>query len=192
MIITEADNGLSWRFIGFYGYPETHLKEESWKLLSYLNSQFNLPWFCCGDFNEILSMTKKTGGVQRSQNQMDGLRRIVNHCGFKDLGYCGPDYTWCNMKEGSNRISLRLDKAFTNTKWLGHFKELKVHHLAVSTSDHCLLAIIDSPPPTRKGKRCFHLEAMWVKREDCYEVIEAAWHLGTLFATLEGVASNLQ
>ena len=65
-IITEADNGLSWRFIGFYGYPETHLREESWKLLFYLNSQFNLPWFCCGDFNEILSMTEKAGGVQHS------------------------------------------------------------------------------------------------------------------------------
>ena len=28
-IITEADNGLSWRFTGFYGYSETHLREES-------------------------------------------------------------------------------------------------------------------------------------------------------------------
>ena len=62
-IITEADNGLSWRFTGFYGYLETHLREESWKLLFYLNSQFNLPWFCYGDFNEILSMIEKSGGV---------------------------------------------------------------------------------------------------------------------------------
>ena len=77
-IITEADNGLSWRFTGFYGYLETHLREESWKLLFYLNSQFNLPWFCYGDFNEILSMIEKSGGVQRSQTQMDGFRRIVN------------------------------------------------------------------------------------------------------------------
>ena len=73
-IITEADNGLSWRFTEFYGYPETHLREESWKLLFYLNSQFNLPSFCCGDFNEILSMIEKAGGVQRSQSQMDGFR----------------------------------------------------------------------------------------------------------------------
>ncbi|XP_030941694.1 uncharacterized protein LOC115966636 [Quercus lobata] len=125
-------------------------------------------------------MTEKAGGAQRSQNQMDGFRRIVNHCGFKDLGYCGPDYTWCNMKEGSNRISLRLDRAFATNEWLGHFK------------DHCILAITDSPPPSRRGKRRFHFEVMWVKREDCHDVIEAAWHSGTLFVTPEGVASNLQ
>uniref|UniRef100_A0A7N2R6D1 Endonuclease/exonuclease/phosphatase domain-containing protein n=1 Tax=Quercus lobata TaxID=97700 RepID=A0A7N2R6D1_QUELO len=191
-IITEADNGIVWRFTGFYGYPETHLREESWKLLSYLNSQFNLPWFCCGDFNEILSMSEKVGGAHHSQNQMDGFRQIVNHCGFKDLGYCGPDYTWCNMKEGSNRISLRLERAFVTNEWLGHFKDPTVHHLVNSTSDHCILAITDSPPPTCKSKHRFHFEAMWVKREDCREVIETAWHSGTLFVTPEGVASNLQ
>ena len=191
-IITETVTGLVWRFTGFYGYPETHLREESWKLLSYLHSQFNLPWFCCGDFNEILSMSEKDGGAQRSQNQMDGFRRIINHCGFKDLGYCGPDFTWCNMKEGSNRISLRLDRAFATNEWLGYFKEPTVHHLADSTSDHCILAISDSPPPSRRNKRRFHFEAMWVKREDCHDVIEEAWHSGTLSATPEGIASNLQ
>ena len=137
-------------------------------------------------------MTEKARGVQRSQNQMDGFRRIVNHCGFKDLRYYGPDYTWCNMKEGSNRISLRLDRAFANTEWLGHFKEPKVHHLAESTSDHCILTITDSPSPTRKGKRRFHFEAIWVKREDCRDVIEVTWQSDTLSTTPERVASNLQ
>ena len=61
-----------------------------------------------------------------------------------------------------------------------------------STSDHCILAITDSPPPTHKSKHRFHFEAMWVKREDCREVIETAWHSGTLSVTPEGVASNLQ
>ena len=137
-------------------------------------------------------MSETVGGVHRSQNQMDGFRQIVNHCGFKNLGYCGPDYTWCNMKEGSNRISLRLDRAFVTNEWLGHFKDPTIHHLVDSTSDHCILAITDSPPPTCKSKHRFHFEAIWVKREDCCEVIETAWHSSTLFVTLEGVASNLQ
>ena len=191
-IITESGNGLSWRFTGFYGYPETHLREDSWKLLYFLCNQFNLPWFCCGDFNEILSMNEKTGGTQRSQSQMDSFRNVVNFCGFKDLGFCGPEFTWCNMKEGSDRISLRLDRAFATSDWLEYFKSPKVHHLVESTSDHCILTITDSPPPARKNKRRFHFEAMWVKREDCREVIKAAWDSGALFVTPEGVASNLK
>ena len=39
-------------------------------------------------------MNEKAGGVLRSQSQMDSFHQIVNLCGFKDLGYCGPDYTW--------------------------------------------------------------------------------------------------
>ena len=60
-IITKLGNGLLWRFTGFYGHPETHLREESKKLLYFLRNQFNLPWFCYGDFNEILSMNEKQG-----------------------------------------------------------------------------------------------------------------------------------
>ena len=120
-IITELGNGLSWRFIGFYGHSETHLREESKKLLYFLRNQFNLHWFCYGDFNEILSMNEKTGVTQRSQSQMDSFRQVVNFCGFKDLGYCGPNFTWCNMKEGIDRISIRLDRSFTTLDWLEYF-----------------------------------------------------------------------
>lgn len=48
--------------------------EDSRKLLSYLNNQFSLPWFCCRDFNEILFVNEKVGGSQRSQHQMEGFR----------------------------------------------------------------------------------------------------------------------
>ena len=33
---------------------------------------------------------------------------------------------------------------------------------------------------------------MWVKREDCREIIQEAWNSGTFVATPKGVASNLQ
>ena len=33
---------------------------------------------------------------------------------------------------------------------------------------------------------------MWVKREDCREIIQEAWNSGTFAATPEGVISNLQ
>ena len=137
-------------------------------------------------------MNEKAGGVLRSQSQMDSFRQVVNLCGFKDLGYCGPDFTWCNMKEGSNRILLCLDKALANSEWLDHFKDLKVHHLVESTSDHCILITTDSPLPSYKRKRRFYFEAMWAKRDECREVIETAWSSGTLAATPDEIASNLQ
>ena len=53
------------------------------------------------------------GGAPRSQRQIDGFREVVNACGFKDLGYSGLDFTWCNMQEGENCVYLRLDRALS-------------------------------------------------------------------------------
>lgn len=191
-VITDLNDSFTWRFMGFYGHPVTHLRGDSWKLLSYLNNQYSLPWFCCGDFNEILSINEKAGGAQRSQHQMEGFRQAMNLCSFWDLGYCGPNFTWCNMQEGENRISLRLDRALATSVWLSHFGETRVHHLVESTSDHCILTISGSSGQIHRGKRRFHLEALWVKRDDCREIIESAWYSGSLSTTPEGIASNLQ
>ena len=120
-MVKEQGSNLCWRFTGFYGHPESHRRYESWQLLAFLNSQFQLPWLCLGDFNEILSITKKEGGAIRTQQQMDGFRRVINFCNFQDLGYCGADYTWSNMQEGNNSISLRLDRALATPDWVEKF-----------------------------------------------------------------------
>ena len=66
-IIIESSSGFKWRITGFYSQPKTHLRHESWKLLTDLNRRFNLPWLCLGDFNEIVSMKEKLGRVIRTQ-----------------------------------------------------------------------------------------------------------------------------
>ena len=96
------------------------------------------------------------------------------------------------MKEGNQRISLHLDMAFATSEWLEFFKNPKVHHLAKSTFDHCILAISDSSPQVHRGKRRFHFEATWAKRDDCREIIDSTWNSGSLSTTPEDISSNLQ
>ena len=42
-IVTETDSGFRWRITGFYGHPDTHKRNDSWKLLSSPHHQFQLP-----------------------------------------------------------------------------------------------------------------------------------------------------
>ena len=42
-------DGVIWRFIGFYGHHETSRRGESWDLLCHLNTLFSLPWLSLGD-----------------------------------------------------------------------------------------------------------------------------------------------
>ena len=190
-IVTEQVSGYRWRITGFYGHPKTHKRNESWDELVALNRKFKLPWLCFGDFNEILSMSEKLGGAMRSQKQMEGFREVVNFCGFKDLGYSGPDFTWCNMQEGDSRVYLRLDRAFAMDDWIYQFNGVRVRHLIDLTFDHCALLIIDKTTRNQPRKRRFHFEAMWTKKEECKEIKKAAWEGCLNQNTPEGVVASL-
>jgi len=58
-IVTDPTSGFKWRITGFYSNPDTNQRKESWELLQFLNSQFQMPWVCMRDFNEILSSFEK-------------------------------------------------------------------------------------------------------------------------------------
>ena len=168
------------------------MRQHSWNLLEFLKNQSQLPWFCFRDFKEILSMDEKSGGVVRSRNQMDKFRDVVNACGFKDLGYLGPDFTWCNMQSGDRRMYLRLDRAFATNDWIDKFSEVRVNHLVDSTSDHCALYVADPKAPKQSNTRRFHFEAMWAKNDECKNIIEAAWMAAGNVNTAEGMAAALK
>ena len=72
-VVTNHSLDLKWRLTGFYGNLDTNLRRESWNLLRMLNSQYQMPWMCMRDYNEILSATEKCEGPERSQNQMEVL-----------------------------------------------------------------------------------------------------------------------
>ena len=48
---------------------------------------------CLGDFNEILLATEKMGGDRCPKKRIDDFTAALNCCGFRDLGYTGPDFT---------------------------------------------------------------------------------------------------
>ena len=174
VVVTDGSSNFKWRLTSFYGHPQTRMRQQSWDLLAYLKNQFQLPWFCFGDFNEILSSEKKLGRATRCQSQMDKFRDVVNLYGFKDLGYSGTDYTLCNMQSGDSIIYLRLNRAFATSDWVDKFGEVRVNHLVDSTSNHCALYIAEPRAPKQPRARRFHFEAMWAKCESCTDVIEAA------------------
>ena len=65
-----------------------------------MESRGDLPWLCAGDFNEVLEAHEQIGGRVRPERQMDGLREVMDVCGFTDLGYIGLPYTWDNRQHG--------------------------------------------------------------------------------------------
>ncbi|KAH6763796.1 hypothetical protein C2S51_015045 [Perilla frutescens var. frutescens] len=96
-----------WRFTGFYGNPESHLRKFSWELIRKLakdGQMRSLPWLIGGDFNEILLAYEKTGGRSRSSTQMEGFPEVLEECDLVDADEGEQGMTWSNMRGGVKEI----------------------------------------------------------------------------------------
>ena len=131
------------------------------------------------------------GGAPRWQMQMDGFTKVLNVYGFKDLGYSGPNFTWCNLQEGDNRVYLRLDRAFATNDQINMFNGTRVLHLVDLTSDHCALLIADTIAVQPPQKHRFHFEETWTKKE-CKEIIKNAWEGSLHQCKPKGIDTSLQ
>nr|POF08527.1 hypothetical protein CFP56_58554 [Quercus suber] len=102
--------------------------------------------------------------------------RATSFYGHPESGYVEQRYTWCNGRFGEQRTLVRLDRVVANEAWRCSFSEASVHHLAMSGSDHCMIALYlkrkDLVKPT---KRRFMFEAMWTCDERCRQIIKDAW-----------------
>ncbi|KAK4402922.1 hypothetical protein Sango_1032900 [Sesamum angolense] len=88
-----------WRFTGIYGEPDTGKRSEFWNLLCRLHHQLVRPWFCAGDFNEILAHSEKKWGPLRAEWQICNFRNCLAECNLHDLGFQGATFTWCNNQQ---------------------------------------------------------------------------------------------
>lgn len=83
-----------------YGPAVCKEKVAFWYQLQQLNQGENLPWVCLGDFNDIMSQTKKQGGRAILSLLSQGLSHFIQSMGFVDLGFVGSKFTWCNKRLG--------------------------------------------------------------------------------------------
>ena len=181
-----------WRFTGFYGAPETQHRMNSWNILRLLHSQSSLPWCCAGDFNELVSLDEKRGGRPRTKSQMQAFRDVLDDCGFQDLGFHGPKFTWCNNRLNGVTVWEWLDKVVVNSEWLIRFQKYRVHHIQGTFSDHMPLWISPTLARAHRRRKLFRFESMWLTDEGCKDTIEDAWRGGRVGSQMPYLWQRLQ
>uniref|UniRef100_A0A2N9IE82 Reverse transcriptase domain-containing protein n=1 Tax=Fagus sylvatica TaxID=28930 RepID=A0A2N9IE82_FAGSY len=132
-----------------------------------------VPWCCMGDFNELVRIEEKQGRHTRSERQMQLFRDVLDDCGFVDLGFNGPKFTWTNNRIGDMTWE-RLDRAVATPEWLLRFPLARVHHLDVRWSDHKPLWV-STNPMIRSTRKPFRFEEVWTSDQGCEEVVAKAW-----------------
>jgi hypothetical protein len=88
--------------ICIYGNPHHRSTNVIWdKVFNFVTQNISLPMFCLGDMNELIHGNEKLGPTRANANRINAFCAYVKHCGFFDLGYNGPAYTWTNNRFSS-------------------------------------------------------------------------------------------
>uniref|UniRef100_A0A7N2LBZ8 Endonuclease/exonuclease/phosphatase domain-containing protein n=1 Tax=Quercus lobata TaxID=97700 RepID=A0A7N2LBZ8_QUELO len=168
----------AWRFTGFYEEPDASHREEAWSMLRLLHSKPHLPWCCMGDFNELLHTEEKRGGRLRPHAQMQAFCEALDFCGFLDLGFTGPEFTWHGRRH-EYMIWERLDRGMANYDWMSKFLVATVRHLHYYSSDHQPICLILNPnnEAQRWIRKPFWFEKMWLADKGCGNMVLRAWQV---------------
>ncbi|XP_062171126.1 uncharacterized protein LOC133876913 [Alnus glutinosa] len=148
-------------------------------LLRYLADLNPSPWFVCGDFNEIVSLSEKSSVSRRSRLQMSLFQSTLRGCNLWDLGFKGQKYTWSNGRDGRDLTLERLDRVVANRDWSGVYNVVEVEVLPRYCSDHSPLIISFDPAsckPWTKSRR-FLFEAGWMKNVEHRKLVRTAWRI---------------
>lgn len=122
----------------------------------------DIPWFVCGDFNEIMYGFEKKRGLPRDEVRMESFRHLLEVCQLIDIGYFGNWFTWETVNLPETNIQERLDRGVATASWISMFPEVRVQHLVHTFSDHCLLLINTKKYDEQKRNNSFKFEAWWV------------------------------
>ena len=116
---------------------------------------------CMGDLNELMHANEKLGPSCADVNRISAFCAYVKQCGFIDLGYNGPAYTWTNKRFSSVPTYERLDRCLGNADWCLAFPSTTIYHLPMMYSDHAtILAVLNSQRP--RTNKPFHFENWWL------------------------------
>lgn len=129
--VVHRASGIEFGLVCIYGDPYHRQTKAIWdQVANFVYDNLGKPLICMGDVNDILyDMDKCNANVNRYR--MSAFRALIKNCGFFDIGYSGPAYTWRNRQHTSNPIYQRLDRCLVNPDWCAVYPNTKVLNLPI-------------------------------------------------------------
>ena len=87
--------------------------------------------------------------------------------------FIGVLHTWSNMREGSRRISRKLDRVLVNDVWLDEYPTARACFDTPDVSDHSPDRVCLYEVPRRRNPS-FQFKNSWTKEEGFKEVVRDA------------------
>ena len=120
-------------------------------------------------------MEDKKRGAPQAHNLMQAFRDVFDTCGFVDLGFTGPKFTWQGNRHG-HVVWERLDWGVVNYDWMAKFPAASIRHLHYIASDHrtILLRFDPNSESVRWKRKPFRFDEIWLANRGCSDVVKKA------------------
>ncbi|VFQ94177.1 unnamed protein product [Cuscuta campestris] len=130
------------------------------------------PWCCLGDFNTILRVEDRKGGIPVTEEEIMDFRECVMECGLEEIPSVGPYYTWSNRQQAESRIFSKLDRVLANVEWMMKIR-FKTRELNEGISDHTPLLV--TRIARQGGGKPFRFCDIWMNDPTFKSILEHIW-----------------
>ncbi|XP_019168334.1 PREDICTED: uncharacterized protein LOC109164037 [Ipomoea nil] len=159
-----------------YAKTKERLRVPLWDELHSVSARLpvGVPWSVAGDFNCLLSVDEKKGGLPYPHRRTTPFRDCVSTCDLIDVTFYGSCFTWWNGRRKEAAIWMRLDRCLYTSVWDAIFKT-SVRHLSKATSDHSPLLISCDLLSAQVVPKHFIFLNVWAKHGDFQRVVRDNW-----------------
>lgn len=113
-----------------------------WESLESMAQRIQTLWVVGGNFNVILDLEEKQGGLQVTIQKTADFANCVNNCSLTEIKYTDSRFIWWNGRTDEDWQFKRLDRMFENQEFMDIFPSSEVHHLIRKGSDHDPLHLV--------------------------------------------------
>ncbi|XP_026383358.1 uncharacterized protein LOC113278839 [Papaver somniferum] len=175
-----------------YGALNTLCIRNQWNYLKYFNESDNRPWLLLGDFNFILNVSEKQGGIPENSLASDFIKNSLSMLNMHDVFSFGNPFTWCNrrFKNPSELIFEKLDRGFINDNWVSLLPQTRVTNLGRVFSNHCPI-LLQCFHSTDKLAIPFKYFKCWQANPEFKDILVNSWKkLRNMYNTIHMLKDN--
>jgi len=134
----------------------------------------NLQWILVGDFNIIMSLVEKKGGIRQLDRDVEDLSNFIDTTKMVDLKTNNDQFTWNNKQMNQHQVVTRLDKFLVSDSIIMQGMTLDCNILPWGGSYHWLVQMEAGFHTTPKN-RPFKFEKFWIEHPTFKERFKQWW-----------------
>ncbi|KAF3629720.1 hypothetical protein FXO38_27532 [Capsicum annuum] len=162
-----------WMTFG-YGLNTSTEKMHLWDHWRQLGRGCHNPWVVLGYFNAILSHEDKLNGDPVMPQDLTDFQQCVDDIGVGPLPSKAHRYTWCNKRDGQERIYSHIDWALGNPSRFMKYNHIEANFKEFRCYDNTPIMLC-TDQTILQVKRLFILLNVVMQRDNFEEMTRSIW-----------------